>query len=48
MIVIGGGYIGAELGQMYSKFGSKVTIIEGLDSVLAGFDKDMTNLVTKT
>ena len=47
MIVIGGGYIGAELGQMYSKFGSKVTIIEGLDSVLAGFDKDMTSLVTK-
>ncbi|MGV2687083.1 dihydrolipoyl dehydrogenase, partial [Clostridium perfringens] len=41
------GDIGAELGQMYSKFGSKVTIIEGLDRVLAGFDKDMTSLVTK-
>ena len=48
MIVIGGGYIGAELGQMYSKFGAKVTIIEGLDTVLPGFDKDMTSLVAKT
>mgnify|MGYP001189011799 FL=1 len=47
LIVIGGGYIGAELGQMYSKFGTKVTIIEGLDTVLPGFDKDMTRLVAK-
>lgn len=48
MIVIGGGYIGAELGQMFSKFGTKVTIIEGLDTVLPGFDKDMTRLVAKS
>lgn len=47
MIVIGGGYIGVELGQMYSKFGSKVTVIEGADTVLPGFDKDMSRLVTK-
>lgn len=47
MIVIGGGYIGAELGQMYSKFGTKITIIEGMDTVLPGFDKDMTRLVAK-
>ncbi|MHA6529002.1 dihydrolipoyl dehydrogenase [Paenibacillus sp. HW567] len=47
LIVIGGGYIGAELGQMYSKFGTKVTIIEGMDTVLPGFDKDMTRLVAK-
>ncbi|KAI7246450.1 hypothetical protein KC345_g12067, partial [Hortaea werneckii] len=32
---------------MYSKFGTKVTIIEGLDTVLPGFDKDMTRLVAK-
>ncbi|PQP90527.1 hypothetical protein CPT76_06030 [Paenibacillus sp. AR247] len=48
MVVIGGGYIGAELGQMYSKFGTKVTIIEGLDSILNGFDPDMTKLVVKS
>ncbi|WP_458122195.1 dihydrolipoyl dehydrogenase [Paenibacillus sp. Z6-24] len=47
MIVIGGGYIGAELSQMYAKFGTKITIIEGLDTILPGFDKDMTSLVAK-
>lgn len=47
LIVIGGGYIGVELGQMYSKFGTKVTILEGLDTILAGFDKDMSQLVVK-
>ncbi|PLT45863.1 Dihydrolipoamide dehydrogenase of pyruvate dehydrogenase complex [Paenibacillus pasadenensis] len=47
LAVIGGGYIGVELSQMYSKFGTKVTIIEGLDSILAGFDKDMSQLVAK-
>lgn len=48
LVVIGGGYIGVELGQMYSKFGTKVTILEGLDSILAGFDRDMSQLVAKS
>jgi len=47
LVVIGGGYIGIELGQMYSKFGTKVTIIEGSDAIMPGFDKDMSNLVAK-
>ncbi|REK77104.1 dihydrolipoyl dehydrogenase [Paenibacillus paeoniae] len=47
LVVIGGGYIGIELGQMYSKFGTKVTVIEGSDSVLPGFDKDMSSIVAK-
>ena len=47
LVLIGGGYIGAELGQMFSKFGTKVTIIEGMDSILPGFDKDMTRYVAK-
>ncbi|PZD93683.1 dihydrolipoyl dehydrogenase [Paenibacillus sambharensis] len=47
MIVIGGGYIGVELGQMYSKFGTQVTVIEGSDTILPGFDTDMSRLVTK-
>lgn len=47
LIVIGGGYIGIELGQMYSKFGTKVTVIEGGDSILPNFDKDMSSLVVK-
>lgn len=47
LVVIGGGYIGIELGQMYSKFGTKVTVIEGSDSILPGFDKDMSGIVAK-
>ncbi|XEC92558.1 dihydrolipoyl dehydrogenase [Paenibacillus tarimensis] len=47
MVVIGGGYIGIELGQMYSKFGTKVTVIEGTDSILPGFDMEMSRLVEK-
>lgn len=47
LVVVGGGYIGAELGQTFAKFGSKVTIIEGLDSILALFDKQMVRLVER-
>jgi len=47
LIVIGGGYIGVELGQMYAKFGTKVTILEGTDTILPGFDRDMSALVAK-
>lgn len=47
LIVVGGGYIGIELGQTFAKFGSKVTIIEGLDSILATFDKQMIRLVER-
>ena len=45
MVVIGGGYIGVELGQTYAKFGTKVTIIEASDTILPGFEKEMTRLV---
>ncbi|ENH97220.1 dihydrolipoamide dehydrogenase [Gracilibacillus halophilus YIM-C55.5] len=47
MVVIGGGYIGTELGAAYASFGTEVTILEGLDDILSGFDKQMTNLVKK-
>ncbi|SFK67670.1 dihydrolipoamide dehydrogenase [Paenibacillus sp. 1_12] len=45
MIVIGGGYIGIELGQTYSRLGTKVTVLEGSDSILPGFEKELSNLV---
>ncbi|WP_248927301.1 dihydrolipoyl dehydrogenase [Paenibacillus hamazuiensis] len=45
LIVIGGGYIGVELGQTYAKFGTKVTILEGSDHILPGFEKELTKLV---
>jgi len=47
MIVIGGGYIGAELGQAYAKFGTKVTILEGADMILPGFEKQLVQAVVK-
>jgi len=36
LLVIGGGYIGMELGSVYASLGSKVTVIEALDSILSG------------
>ena len=41
LLVIGGGYIGMELGTVYATLGSKVTLIEALDSILAGADPDL-------
>lgn len=41
LLVIGGGYIGMELGTVYATFGSKVVLVEALDSILAGADPDL-------
>jgi dihydrolipoamide dehydrogenase len=45
LIVVGGGVIGSELGGAYANLGTKVTIVEGLDHTLNGFDKEMTKPV---
>ncbi|TPG69835.1 dihydrolipoyl dehydrogenase [Brevibacillus laterosporus] len=47
LVVIGGGYIGTELGSAYATLGSEVTIIEGGKDILSGFDKQMTQVVKK-
>ncbi|RHW31128.1 dihydrolipoyl dehydrogenase [Neobacillus notoginsengisoli] len=47
IVVIGGGYIGTELGGAYAAFGTKVTILEGADEILNGFEKQMSALVKK-
>ncbi|HIV75175.1 MAG TPA: dihydrolipoyl dehydrogenase [Candidatus Pseudogracilibacillus intestinigallinarum] len=47
LVVIGGGYIGTELGSAYANFGTEVTIIEGEKEILATFEKQMSNIVTK-
>ena len=47
LLVIGGGYIGMELGTVYAALGSKVTVIEALDSILAGADPDLVRPVSK-
>lgn len=41
LAIIGGGYIGLELGSVYRKLGSEVTVIEMMDTVLPGFDADV-------
>src|SRR6516164_5854961 len=41
LLVVGGGYIGMELGTVYAALGSKITLVEALDSVLAGADPDL-------
>lgn len=47
IVVIGGGVIGIELGGAYANFGSQVTILEGADDILIGFEKQMTSLVKR-
>ncbi|MGG3739536.1 dihydrolipoyl dehydrogenase [Aeribacillus pallidus] len=47
LVVIGGGYIGTELGTAYANFGTKVTILEGAEEILSGFEKQMTALVKR-
>ncbi|WP_096435596.1 dihydrolipoyl dehydrogenase [Alteribacter populi] len=47
LIVIGGGYIGIELGSAYADLGSEVTILEGTKAILPGFEKQMSQLVAK-
>jgi dihydrolipoamide dehydrogenase len=41
MIVIGGGVIGMELGSVYARLGSKITVIEFLDGLIPSMDKTM-------
>jgi dihydrolipoamide dehydrogenase len=45
LAVVGGGYIGLELGTAYAKLGTRVTIVEALDAVGAGFDADLVKVV---
>jgi dihydrolipoamide dehydrogenase len=41
LLVVGGGYIGMELGTVYAALGSKTVLVEALDSILAGADPDL-------
>jgi dihydrolipoamide dehydrogenase len=41
LLVIGGGYIGLELGSVYAELGSKVTVVELTDGLLPGADRDL-------
>ena len=41
LLVVGGGYIGLELGSVYAALGSEVTVVELLDGLLPGVDRDL-------
>ncbi len=47
LVVIGGGYIGLELGTMLAKVGSSVTVVEMQDQVLPGFDPDVIKILAR-
>jgi pyruvate/2-oxoglutarate dehydrogenase complex dihydrolipoamide dehydrogenase (E3) component len=47
LAIIGGGYIGLEFGQMFQRFGSKVTIIQLKDSIIPREDDDIIQELTK-
>lgn len=47
LLILGGGYIGIEFGQMFQRFGSRVTIVESAPQVLAHEDRDMADAMTE-
>ena len=47
LLVIGGGYIGMEMGLVYAGLGSKVTMVEFFPRLLLGADPDLVNVVVK-
>ncbi len=47
MVVIGGGYIGLELGQTFQRLGTKLTVVEGTDRILGTLDADLGKLVAR-
>ncbi len=47
LVVIGGGYIGLELGGTYARLGSKVTVVEMMPQLLPGFDMDIVRPVQR-
>ena len=47
LVVIGGGYIGLELGMVYAKLGTQVTVVEALPAILPGMDQDCVKVVAR-
>ena len=47
MLIIGGGVIGLELGMVYQKLGTKITVVELMDQLLPGTDLDLVRVVQK-
>src|SRR5215467_629060 len=47
LLVVGGGYIGLELGSVYAALGSAVTVVEMTDGLLPGADRDLVDILAK-
>lgn len=47
LLVVGGGYIGLEMGSVYSALGAKVTVVEMLPDILMGADRDLVSPLRK-
>lgn len=47
LVIIGGNYIGLEFGQMFSRFGSKVTILEQSSSIMSREDVDISSALSE-
>jgi len=48
LLIIGGGYIGMELGTVYANLGSKIVLVEALEGILGGADPDLVRPVLKS
>ncbi|CCQ91657.1 Dihydrolipoyl dehydrogenase [Nitrospina gracilis 3/211] len=45
LLIVGGGYIGLEMGTVYAALGSKVTVVEMTDGLLPGVDRDLVRVL---
>jgi dihydrolipoamide dehydrogenase len=48
LLVVGGGYIGLELGSVYAALGSKVSVVEMMPGLLPGADRDLVSVLEKS
>lgn len=48
LLVVGGGYIGLELGTVYQALGSRVTVVEALKELLSGADRDLVDVLQQS
>ncbi|MFH6965134.1 dihydrolipoyl dehydrogenase [Flavobacterium plurextorum] len=47
LVIIGGGVIGIELGQVYLRFGAQVSVVEFMDRIIPGMDSSLSKELTK-
>lgn len=47
LLIVGGGYIGLEMGTVYAALGTKVTVVEMTDGLLPGADRDLVEVLEK-